>query len=41
MTGVLGIIGGLLCWRVFPGGVPVAGATGAPAAGVTAAEEPA
>ena len=39
MTGVLGIIGGLLCWRVFPGGAPVTSATGAPAAEVTAAEE--
>ena len=27
MTGVLGVIGGLLCWRVFPGGAPVTSAT--------------
>jgi amino acid transporter len=31
MTGVLGIIGGLLCWRVFPGG-----AAAAPGAEITA-----
>jgi hypothetical protein len=44
MTGVLGIIGGLLCWRVFPASAPktpapVTSATGAPAAEVTVAEE--
>jgi len=34
MTGVLGVVGGLLCWRVFPGGA----ATGASPSAVSTAE---
>ena len=37
MTGVLGIVGGLLCWRVFPGGA----ATEAGQAEATTVETPA
>jgi amino acid transporter len=40
MTGVLGIVGGLLCWRVFPPGSPAGSAVEANAAQASAVPAP-